>query len=74
MKNMLKMTKNLAFCLLTLIGVLLYSCTTESDLDTVEVTEEEELSFMTPSSLSFKTSSAGHHYVGNLENVLGDVK
>lgn len=69
---MLKIKQKLNVCLLIILALIVHSCSSENDIQ-IEESIENELNVKSKK-ISLKTSSAGHHYVGNLENVLGDVK
>ena len=65
----MKITKlKIGIYFLTIFSFLLYSCTTSvEDIDLDENLSNSESSLTA-------SSSVGHHYVGNIKNVLGDVK
>ncbi|MDO5969180.1 RICIN domain-containing protein [Flavivirga aquimarina] len=66
---MLKIKQKLGTHLFLISALLIYSCSTPTDNEE----SVENMSNLTTSSLKV-SSSSGHHYVGNLEYVLGDVK
>ncbi|GAA3656268.1 RICIN domain-containing protein [Flavivirga jejuensis] len=79
---MLKIKQKRSIHLLVILALLTYSCSTltDNEIDNEELVESEEsvenvlnLTVSSSSSLT-ASSSSGHHYVGNLEYVLGDVK
>ncbi|MEO9569747.1 MAG: RICIN domain-containing protein [Polaribacter sp.] len=73
---MLKIKNILINSLLIISIVFIYSCSSEEALydltpnNAINTSKTKQVQ----TTSNFKTSSAGHHYVGNLENVLGDVK
>lgn len=73
---MLKIKRKSSIYLLAILTLLTFSCSTSPD-DVIENEElvEEIISLTTTNSSSLTAStSSGRHYVGNLKNVLGDVK
>lgn len=69
---MLNIKKKLSYYFLAILTLLTFSCTTENGADDID--SFDNLSKTKSSTIGFKTASSGHHYVGNLVNVLGDVK
>ncbi|WP_139956956.1 RICIN domain-containing protein [Flavicella sediminum] len=71
--------KHLSYCLLTVFVFLTYSCSTieeiENELETEQSSIDETVLDPKSKKRNFKApTSTGHHYVENLEYVLGDVK
>jgi hypothetical protein len=67
---MLKMKQQLTYLLCAILLTFTYSCSENEEVEDIIEPKIEQ----TEIEYSSKTSSVGHHYVGNLENVLGDVK
>ena len=64
------MKQQLTYLLCAILLTFTYSCSENEEVEDIIEPKIEQ----TEIEYSSKTSSVGHHYVGNLENVLGDVK